>query len=203
MKIICIGWNYAAHNTEMEHHQVTEPAIFMKPDTALLRDNKPFYIPSFSSEIEHEIEIVVRINRLGKNINKKFAHRYYDEIGLGVDFTARDIQRSQRAKGGPWEIAKAFDNSAVISPFIPLTSISNPKAIEFSLSKNGALVQCGNTSNMLFDIDSLIAYVSQFFMLKIGDLIFTGTPSGVGSVAIGDHLEGFLEDNKVLDFFVK
>ena len=203
MKIICVGWNYPDHNTEMKHESVGEPLIFMKPDSALLRENKPFFIPDFSKQVEYEVELVVRINRLGKNISEKFASRYYEEVALGIDFTARDLQQRQRALGAPWEIAKAFDNSAVISDFIPLSTLANAEGISFSLSKNGVEVQRGNTRDMLFSVNQIIAYVSQFFTLKIGDLIYTGTPSGVGPVAIGDYLEGFIEGNKMLDFFVK
>ena len=203
MKIICVGWNYPDHNTEMKHESAGEPLIFMKPDSALLRENKPFFIPDFSKQVEYEVELVVRINRLGKNISEKFASRYYEEVALGVDFTARDLQQRQRALGAPWEIAKAFDNSAVISDFIPLSTLANAEGISFSLSKNGVEVQRGNTRDMLFSVNQIIAYVSQFFTLKIGDLIYTGTPAGVGPVVIGDYLEGFIEDNKMLNFFVK
>ena len=203
MKIICVGWNYPDHNTEMKHESVGEPLIFMKPDSALLRENNPFFIPDFSKQVEYEVELVVRINRLGKNISEKFASRYYEEVALGVDFTARDLQQRQRALGAPWEIAKAFDNSAVISDFIPLSTLANAEGISFSLSKNGVEVQRGNTRDMLFSVNQIIAYVSRFFTLKIGDLIYTGTPAGVGSVVIGDHLEGFIEGNKMLNFFVK
>lgn len=203
MKIICVGWNYPDHNLEMKHETVSEPVIFMKPDSALLRENKPFFIPDFSKQVEYEVELVVRINRLGKNISEKFASRYYEEVALGVDFTARDLQQRQRVLGAPWEIAKAFDNSAVISDFIPLSTLANAEGISFSLSKNGVEVQRGNTRDMLFSVNQIIAYVSRFFTLKIGDLIYTGTPAGVGSVVIGDHLEGFIEGNKMLNFFVK
>jgi 2-keto-4-pentenoate hydratase/2-oxohepta-3-ene-1,7-dioic acid hydratase in catechol pathway len=203
MKIICVGWNYPDHNTEMKHESVGEPLIFMKPDSALLRENKPFFIPDFSKQVEYEVELVVRINRLGKNISEKFASRYYEEVALGIDFTARDLQQRQRALGAPWEIAKAFDNSAVISDFIPLSTLANAEGISFSLSKNGVEVQRGNTRDMLFSVNQIIAYVSQFFTLKIGDLIYTGTPAGVGPVVIGDYLEGFIEGNKMLNFFVK
>ena len=203
MKIICVGWNYPDHNTEMKHESVGEPLIFMKPDSALLRENKPFFIPDFSKQVEYEVELVVRINRLGKNISEKFASRYYEEVALGVDFTARDLQQRQRALGAPWEIAKAFDNSAVISDFIPLSTLANAEGISFSLSKNGVEVQRGNTRDMLFSVNQIIAYVSRFFTLKIGDLIYTGTPAGVGPVVMGDYLEGFIEDNKMLNFFVK
>jgi len=203
MKIICVGWNYPDHNLEMKHETVSEPVIFMKPDSALLRENKPFFIPDFSKQVEYEVELVVRINRLGKNISEKFASRYYEEVALGIDFTARDLQQRQRALGAPWEIVKAFDNSAVISDFIPLSTLANAQGISFSLSKNGVEVQRGNTRDMLFSVNQIIAYVSQFFTLKIGDLIYTGTPAGVGPVVIGDYLEGFIEGNKMLDFFVK
>ena len=203
MKIICVGWNYPDHNTEMKHESVGEPLIFMKPDSALLRENKPFFIPDFSKQVEYEVELVVRINRLGKNISEKFASRYYEEVALGIDFTARDLQQRQRALGAPWEIAKAFDNSAVISDFIPLSTLANAEGISFSLSKNGVEVQRGNTRDMLFSVNQIIAYVSQFFILKIGDLIYTGTPAGVGPVVMGDYLEGFIEGNKMLNFFVK
>ena len=203
MKIICVGWNYPDHNAEMKHETVSEPVIFMKPDSALLRENKPFFIPDFSKQVEYEVELVVRINRLGKNISEKFASRYYEEVALGVDFTARDLQQRQRALGEPWEIAKAFDNSAVISDFIPLSTLANAEGISFSLSKNGVEVQRGNTQDMLFSVNQIIAYVSRFFTLKIGDLIYTGTPAGVGPVVMGDYLEGFIEDNKMLNFFVK
>ena len=192
-----------SNNTEMKHESVGEPLIFMKPDSALLRENKPFFIPDFSKQVEYEVELVVRINRLGKNISEKFASRYYEEVALGVDFTARDLQQRQRALGAPWEIAKAFDNSAVISDFILLSTLANAEGISFSLSKNGVEVQRGNTRDMLFSVNQIIAYVSRFFTLKIGDLIYTGTPAGVGPVVMGDYLEGFIEDNKMLNFFVK
>lgn len=175
----------------------------MKPDTALLRENRPFYIPHFSNEIEYEAEIVVRINRLGKNIDEKFAARYYDEIAFGIDFTARDLQRRLRAQGEPWEIAKAFDGSAAISSFVPLTQLDNPTAIDFSLAKNGQIVQHGNTANLIFGINKIIAYISRYFFLKMGDLIYTGTPAGVGRIEIGDHLEGFIEGTKLLDCQIK
>ena len=203
MKIICVGWNYPDHNLEMKHETVSEPVIFILLDSALLRENKPFFIPDFSKQVEYEVELVVRINRLGKNISEKFASRYYEEVALGVDFTARDLQQRQRALGAPWEIAKAFDNSAVISDFIPLSTLANAEGISFSLSKNGVEVQRGNTRDMLFSVNQIIAYVSQFFTLKIGDLIYTGTPAGVGPVVMGDYLEGFIEGNKMLNFFVK
>ncbi|MDD6642174.1 MAG: fumarylacetoacetate hydrolase family protein [Bacteroidales bacterium] len=203
MKIFCIGWNYATHNAEMQCITPGEPTVFMKPDTALLRENRPFYIPHFSNEIEYEAEIVVRINRLGKNIDEKFAARYYDEIAFGIDFTARDLQRRLRAQGEPWEISKAFDGSAAISSFVPLSQLDNPTAIDFSLTKNGQIVQHGNTQNLIFGINKIIAHISRFFFLKMGDLIYTGTPAGVGRVEIGDHLEGFVEGTKLLDCQIK
>lgn len=203
MKIICIGWNYAEHNKELNNPVPEEPVFFMKPDTALLRNNAPFFLPGFSNEVHHEIEVVLKINRIGKNIAEKFAHRYYDEIGLGVDFTARDIQRECKKNGQPWEIAKAFDHSAPISRFVPKTHFLHMQDIPFRLDKNEKTVQQGNTADMIFGCDRIIAYVSQFVTLKIGDLIFTGTPPGVGRVDIGDHLKGYLGDELMLDFEVK
>lgn len=204
MKIIAVGMNYAAHNKELHHSlELSEPTIFMKSDSALLKDGKPFFIPDFSSEIHYETEIVVKIDRLGKNIAERFAHRYYNEVTVGIDFTARDLQRELRAKGLPWEISKAFDNSAVIGEFVPLDRVGDVNRIPFHLDINGQTVQSGNTSDMLFPVDKIIAYVSRFFTLKIGDLIFTGTPSGVGPVKINDHLQGYINERKLLDFHVK
>jgi len=204
MKIIAVGMNYAAHNKELHHSlELSEPTIFMKPDSSLSKDGKPFFIPDFSSEIHYETELVVKIDRLGKNIAERFAHRYYTEVTVGIDFTARDLQNRLRSQGLPWEISKAFDYSAVIGDFIPVSEIGNVQAIPFHLQINGEMVQEGNTSDMLFSIDRIIAYVSRFFTLKIGDLIYTGTPVGVGPVKINDHLQGYMKDNKVLDFFVK
>ena len=204
MKIICIGRNYPEHARELNNELPAEPVIFMKPDSALLRNNEPFYIPDFSNEVHYECELVIRINRLGKNIDPVFASRYYEEVGLGVDFTARDLQQKLKEKGLPWEKAKAFDRSAVISSrFIPVNELSNPKSITFELKKNGQLVQSGDSSLMIFPVDELISYVSKFFTLKIGDLIYTGTPRGVGPVAIGDRLEGGLEGQKMFDFDIK
>lgn len=204
MKIICIGRNYSEHAKELKNEVPTEPVYFMKPDSALLLRNRPFYIPDFSNEIHHEVELVVKIGRLGKNIQEKFAHRYYDEIGLGVDFTARDIQRECKAKGLPWEKAKGFDSSAVLSnEFIAKSELGDVNNIAFSMKKNGEVVQYGNSSDMLFNIDKIIAYVSQFMTLKMGDLIYTGTPSGVGPVAIGDRLEGFIGDKQMFDLQIK
>lgn len=196
--------NYAAHNKELHHTlELTEPTIFMKSDSSLLKDGKPFFIPDFSSEIHYEMELVVKIDRLGKNIAERFAHRYYSEVTVGIDFTARDLQRRLREQGLPWEISKAFDNSAVIGTFIPLEEAGNVNQLSFHLDMNGKTVQQGNTADMLFSVDQIIAYVSRFFTLKIGDLIYTGTPVGVGPVSIGDHLEGYLGERKLLDFHVR
>jgi len=204
MKIICVGRNYVAHAHELNNEVPTEPVLFMKPDSALLRNNDPFYIPDWSNDLHHEIELIVRINRLGKNIEKRFAHRYYDEIGLGIDFTARDVQNALKDKGLPWEKAKAFDHSAVIcSEFTPIDDLPDRNSIHFRLEKNGIPVQEGDSALMIFPIDDIIAHVSKYFTLKIGDLIYTGTPAGVGSVKIGDRLEGYLEGQKKFDFFVK
>ncbi|MCD8192965.1 MAG: fumarylacetoacetate hydrolase family protein [Tannerellaceae bacterium] len=204
MKIIAVGMNYATHNKEMHHSlELTEPTIFMKSDSSLLKDGKPFFIPDFSSEIHYETEIVVKIDRLGKNIAERFAHRYYSEITVGIDFTARDLQSRLRQQGLPWELSKAFDNSAVIGSFVPLEEPGRITNIPFHLDINGTTVQAGNTADMLFPVDKIIAYVSRFFTLKIGDLIYTGTPAGVGPVKIGDHLQGFIGDRKLLDFSVR
>lgn len=204
MKIIAIGMNYAAHNEEMRHtHVNTDPVIFMKPDSAILKDGKPFFIPDFSEEIHYETEVVVRINRLGKNIAPRFAHRYYDALTVGIDFTARDLQRKFREAGNPWELCKGFDNSAAIGTFVPVTQFADVQQLQFSLQIDGQTVQQGCTANMLFGIDEIIAYVSKFVTLKIGDLLFTGTPSGVGPVSVGQHLQGFLEGEKLLDFHIR
>ena len=203
MKIICIGRNYKKHAQELNNDVPEHPVFFLKPDSALLNNNKPFYIPEFSQEIHHEVELVVRINRLGKHIDKQFANRYYNEVTLGIDFTARDIQRQCQAKGLPWEIAKAFDGSAPIGEFIKLDKLPEIQNLSLRLEKNGETVQDGNTKNVIFSVDEIITYVSQFITLKIGDLIFTGTPAGVGPVAINDRLKAYLEGNKVLDFDVK
>ena len=204
MKIICIGKNYTAHVEELKDEIPDEPLFFMKPDSALLRNNDPFYIPDWSNDLHYEIELVIKINRLGKNIEKRFAHRYFDEIGLGIDFTARDIQYKLIEKGLPWEKAKAFDQSAVISStFIDKTTLPNPESISFRLNKNGKTVQEGNSKLMIFGFDEIISHISKYITLKIGDLIYTGTPAGIGPVAIDDNLEGFLEDKKLLDFMIK
>jgi 2-keto-4-pentenoate hydratase/2-oxohepta-3-ene-1,7-dioic acid hydratase in catechol pathway len=203
MKILAIGQNYVEHNKELNSKNPSEPVVFMKPDTALLKNNKPFFIPDFTDELHYETELIVKINRLGKNIAKKYAHRYYAEIGLGVDFTARDIQRKMKSNGHPWEISKAFDNSAVIGNFIPVSEISDVQNIEFHLDINGKTVQQGNSKDMIFPVDELIAYTSKFFTLKIGDILFTGTPVGVGKVQVGDRLEGYIFDQKMFDFKIK
>lgn len=203
MKIIAIGQNYVDHNHEMRSEQPTNPVVFMKPDSAILRKNRPFYIPDFTQDLHHEVELIVKINRLGKNIARKFAHRYYAEIGLGIDFTARDLQNQLKKKGQPWEISKAFDYSAVIGDFMSVAAIENVDEIDFRLDINGETVQKANSSAMIFKIDELIAYVSQFFTLKIGDLIYTGTPAGVGPVQIGDRLQGYIFDRKMFDFNIK
>ena len=205
MKIICVGMNYAEHNEEMKHVAANEePVIFMKPDSSLLKTGKPFFLPDFSSEIHYEIEIVVKINRLGKNIAEKFAHRYYDELTVGIDFTARDLQRKLRKTALPWEICKAFDNSAGLGEFIPLSGLKeNIDNLPFRLDINEKTVQKGNTSRMIFNVDRIIAYASRFFTLKMGDLIYTGTPAGIGCVNINDHLEGYVEEKKLLDMHIK
>ena len=203
MKIFAIGQNYTEHNKELDNANPTEPVVFMKPDTAVLRNNKPFYIPDFSDEVHYETELLVKINRIGKNIAPKFANRYYDEIGLGVDFTARDIQRRLKKEGKPWEISKAFDNSAVIGDFLPVSELGDVRNIEFHLDMDGQTVQRGNSGDMIFDIDTLVAYVSRFFTFKIGDIIFSGKPVGVGKVSIGNRLEGYVFSQKMFDFQVK
>ena len=204
MKIIAVGMNYAAHNKELNHTlTLTEPTIFMKADSALLKDGKPFFIPDFTQELHHEAEIVVKIDRLGKNIAERFAHRYYHEVTVGIDFTARDLQNRLREKGLPWEISKSFDHSAVVGTFVPLEEVGDIHHLPFHLDINGELRQAGNTENMLFNVDRIIAYVSQFFTLKMGDLIYTGTPAGVGPVQIGDHLQGYIGDRQLLDFYVR
>lgn len=204
MKIICIGRNYVAHAKELGNEIPEEPVIFMKPDSALLRNNDPFYIPDWSNDVHYELELVVRINRLGKSIERKFANRYYSEVGLGIDFTARDLQNQLKDKGLPWEKSKAFDRSAVIgNEFIPVTELSDPASIKFQLKLNGKTVQDGDSALMIFPIDELIFQISKYFTLKIGDLIYTGTPAGVGPVKIGDRLEGFLEGRKMFDFQIK
>ena len=203
MKIICIGRNYAKHAQELGNNNPKEPVVFLKPDTAIPQKGNPFFIPDFSETIHHEVEIIVRINRLGKHIDERFAHKYYSDIGLGIDFTARDLQEKLKKQGLPWEKAKGFDGSAAICQYFISKDKVDVSNLNFSLTKNGQLVQKGNTKDMLFTIDKLIAYISTFFTLKIGDLIFTGTPSGVGSVQKGDLLEGFIEKEKMLNVLVK
>lgn len=205
MKIICVGWNYPLHNKEMDNSFIAkDPTLFMKPETALLKEGKPFFLPDFAERFEYETEIVIRISRLGKNISERFASRYYDAVTVGIDFTARDLQTVLREQGEPWEIAKGFDNSAVIGDFIPLKELDKPaQELDFYLEINGEKVQQGFTGEMIYSIDRIIAYVSKFFTLKIGDLIYTGTPAGVGPVKINDHLQGFIGDQKVLDFYVR
>ena len=203
MKIFAIGQNYVEHNKELNSKNPTEPVVFMKPDTALLKNNKPFYIPDFTNELHYETELIIKFNRLGKNIESIFSNRYYAEIGLGIDFTARDLQRKLKSEGRPWEISKAFDNSAVIGNFLPVTELGDVQNIQFRLDLNGKTVQIGNSSEMIFQINELVAYVSRFFTIKIGDLLFTGTPVGVGKVEIGDRLEGYIFNTKMFDFFIK
>jgi len=203
MKIIAIGRNYAEHAKELNNPVPTIPVIFMKPDTALLKDNKPFYHPEFSQDIHHEIELVLKISKEGKHINEKFAANYFEEVALGIDFTARDIQSKHKEKGLPWELAKAFDNSAPVSNFLPKNQFADLYNIIFKLDINGQTRQQGNTKDLLFSFERIIAFVSQYITLKKGDLIFTGTPEGVSKVAVGDRLEGFLEGEKLLDFYVK
>ncbi len=203
MKIICIGRNYTKHIEELQNERPDEPVVFLKPDSAILLKQHPFVIPEFCDDIHHEVEIIVRINKVGKYIDAKFAPNYYDEIGLGIDFTARDLQAKLKEKGLPWEKAKAFDGSAVIGNFLSKKDFSSTENINFELKSNGITVQKGNTSHMLWKIDELIAYVSQFFTLKIGDIIFTGTPEGVARVKPNDILEGFIEDKKNFRIQVK
>jgi 2-keto-4-pentenoate hydratase/2-oxohepta-3-ene-1,7-dioic acid hydratase in catechol pathway len=204
MKIICIGRNYDEHVRELNNSLPENPVFFMKPDSAILRNNNPFFYPDFSSEIHHEVEVVFRICRLGRCIEERFAHRYYDAVTIGIDFTARDIQQKCKKEGLPWEIAKAFDSSAPISPvFVEKERFKSLSDINFRLNINEQVVQQGNTKNMLFNIDRIIAYVSQFVTLRTGDLIYTGTPSGVGPVRIGDRLQAYLEDELMLDFYVR
>ena len=202
MKIICIGRNYADHISELNNERPTEPVIFLKPDSAILPNKNPFVIPAFSNDIHHEVEILVKICKVGKHIDAKFAHKYYEEIGLGIDFTARDLQSDLKSKGLPWELAKGFDGSAVLSEFYKKENF-NMKNLNFSLRKNKEEVQNGNTSMMIFSPEKIIAFVSQYFTLRVGDLIFTGTPKGVGKVSENDMLQAFLEDEKVFDLRIQ
>ncbi|WP_395044188.1 fumarylacetoacetate hydrolase family protein [Flavobacterium sp.] len=203
MKIICIGRNYVKHIEELQNERPEEPVVFMKPDSAVLLKQHPFVIPEFSNDIHHEVEVLVKINKVGKYIEPKFAHNYYDEIGLGIDFTARDLQSKLKEKGLPWEKSKAFDGSAVIGDFLPKKVFSSLESINFELVNNGQVVQKGNTSHMLWKIDELIAHVSQYFTLKIGDIIFTGTPEGVAAVKPNDVLEGFIEKKLLFKIQIK
>jgi 2-keto-4-pentenoate hydratase/2-oxohepta-3-ene-1,7-dioic acid hydratase in catechol pathway len=202
MKILCVGRNYSEHAKELGNAVPENPVIFSKPDTALLKNNEAFYLPSFSSDVHHEIELVIKINKVGKKIQEKFARNYFSEIGLGIDFTARDVQSELKAKGLPWELAKAFDGSAPIGNFINIENL-NLKNIDFSLQKNGQIVQKGNTAQMIFSFEKIVSFVSQYFTLKVGDLIYTGTPAGVSQVNIGDKLEGFIGNDLMLTCEVK
>lgn len=203
MKLICIGRNYSNHIAELQNEKLTEPVVFLKPDTAILLKKQPFFIPDFSKNVQHEVEVLVKINRVGKYIAPEFAHKYYDQIGLGIDFTARDLQQTLKQKGLPWEKAKAFDGSAVIGKWVSKRQFENLNNMSFSLKKNDTIVQSGNTKDMLWNIDGIISYVSQFFTLKIGDIIFTGTPSGVGPVQANDSLSGYIENEEFFNIKVK
>ena len=203
MKIICIGRNYADHITELKNERPSEPIVFLKPDTSILLKKQPFFIPEFSNEVQHEVELLIKITKVGKHIDKKFAHKYYDEIGLGIDFTARDLQQQLKQKGLPWEKAKAFDGAAVIGKFVPKSRFDALDDISFSLKKNEQVVQKGNSSLMLWQFDELIEYVSKYFTLKIGDVIFTGTPAGVAKVNPDDVLVGFIADEEFFKIRIK
>lgn len=203
MKLICIGRNYAAHIEELANERPKEPVVFIKPDSAILPKEQDFYIPEFSNEVHYEVELLVKIHKVGKHIDQKFAHKYYNEISLGIDFTARDVQNELKSKGLPWEKAKGFDGAAVIGKWVPKDNFKNLYNLGFSLLKNGDFVQKGNTEMMLWKIDELIAYVSQYFMLKKGDIIFTGTPAGVGKVSPNDYLEGKIEDESFFSINVR
>jgi len=203
VKIICIGRNYSDHIKELSNDRPKDPIVFIKPDSSIIAKNQNFVIPAFSDEIHHEVELVVKINKVGKYIDKSFSNKYYNQIGLGIDFTARDIQNKLKEKGHPWEKSKAFDNSCMVGDFINIEEIENISNINFELKKNSKIVQSGNSSNMLWKIDEIISYVSQYFTLKIGDLIFTGTPSGVSKVTSGDCLEGFINSNKMFSLKIK
>ena len=203
MKLICIGRNYAQHISELKNEKPTEPVIFLKPDTAILLKKQPFFIPDFSDEVHHEVEVLVKINRVGKHIDSKFAHKYYDQIGLGIDFTARDLQQKLKKKGLPWEKAKAFDGSAVVGKWVSKSNFDDLNNLRFSLHKNNEIVQSSSTQDMLWSIDDIIAYASQFFTLKIGDIIFTGTPDGVSSVKSDDSLKGYIGVEEFFSIKVK
>lgn len=205
MKILAVGMNYAAHTRELHGEGVRneEPVIFMKPDSAVVQNGKPFFLPDFSERVDYETELVVRICRLGKHISQRFASRYYDAVTVGIDFTARDLQQKAKEKSNPWLISKGFDGSAVLGEFVPKEQFKDLQDLHFHLDVDGKTVQAGYTGDMLFKIDEIIAYVSQFMTLKIGDLLYTGTPAGIGPVSIDQHLEGYLEDKKLLDFYVR
>ena len=203
MKLICIGRNYAQHISELKNEKPTEPVIFLKPDTAILLKKQPFFIPDFSDEVHHEVEVLVKINRVGKHIDSKFAHKYYEQIGLGIDFTARDLQQKLKEQGLPWEKAKAFDGAAVVGKWVSKSNLGNLNDLPFSLYKNDKIVQSATTRDMLWNIDEIIAYVSQFFTLKIGDIIFTGTPSGVSRVQPNDSLKGYIGEEEFFSIKVK
>ena len=203
MKIICIGRNYSDHIKELSNERPKDPVVFIKPDSSIIAKNQNFVIPAFSDEIHHEVELVVKINKVGKYIDKSFSNKYYNQIGLGIDFTARDIQNKLKEKGHPWEKSKAFDNSCMVGKFLKKETLEDISKIEFSLIKNNELVQSGCSNDMLWKIDELISYISQYFTLKIGDLIFTGTPSGVSKVESGDILEGYILSNKMFTLKVK
>ena len=203
MKIICVGRNYTAHIAELENEKPEDPILFLKPETSIVLKKQPFFIPDFSNDVHHEVEILVKINRIGKHIDRKFSHKYYDEIGLGIDFTARDLQKQLKNKGLPWEKAKAFDGAAVVGNFLQKKTFKSVDAINFSLKKNGTIVQEGNTALMLWKIDELIEYISKYFTLKIGDIIFTGTPAGVAKVNPNDTLTGYIEEREVFSVKVK
>tara|TARA_B110000285_G_scaffold132945_1_gene149182 strand:+ start:620 stop:1231 length:612 start_codon:yes stop_codon:yes gene_type:complete len=203
MKIICIGRNYTDHIEELANERPEDPVVFLKPDTSLVLKNQPFFIPPFSDDVHYEVEVLVRINRIGKHIQQKFAHKYFDEIGLGIDFTARDLQAKLKVKGLPWEKAKAFDGAAVVGDWVNKSELPHIDELQFEMTKNGTVVQQSSSALMLWKVDELIAYVSQFFTLKIGDIIFTGTPAGVGPVAENDVLEGSLEGRQLFSIKVK
>ncbi|MDP6908731.1 MAG: fumarylacetoacetate hydrolase family protein [Flavobacteriales bacterium] len=203
MKIVCIGRNYAEHAKELKNPIPEEPLFFIKPDSAVLRNNDDFYLPDFSDDVHYEAEIYVRIHKKGKNIQEKFAHNYYNEIGIGIDVTARDVQSECKEKGLPWEKAKGFDGSAPMSHVLPLSDFENVNAINFELRINGSVVQKGFTGDMLFNVNRIIAEASKYFMFKIGDVVFTGTPEGVGKLNTGDHLQAFIEGRKMMDFKIK
>lgn len=203
MKIICIGRNYADHIKELNNERPTDPVVFIKPDSSVLPKEQDFYIPEFTNDVHYEVEVLVKIKKVGKHIEEKFAHTYYDEVGLGIDFTARDVQSALKEKGLPWEKAKGFDGAAVVGNWLPKTNFKDLNNLNFSLTKNGEIVQQGNTSLMLWKIDEIIAYVSKYFMLKKGDIIFTGTPAGVGKIDTNDYLSGTLENEELFTVKIK